>query len=179
VTRLLRGVLALALLAVAVPAVAAQDPAPAAERDSLEARVRARMGQMLKTQLGLSDEQVRRLQATNQRFAGPRRQLIGEERQVRGDLRRALERGGDTTVVGGLLDRVLDLERRRLALAEEEQRELATFLSPVQRARLFGMEEQLRRRMMEMRQDRQDDGRRPSRRPDGPPPGAPRRSPPA
>lgn len=177
--RLFRGLLALAVLAAAAPTLGAQDPAPATERDSLEARVRVRMGQMLKTQLGLSDEQVRRLQATNQRFAGPRRQLIGEERQVRGDLRRALERGGDTTVVGGLLDRVLDLERRRLALAEEEQRELATFLTPVQRARLFGMEEQLRRRMMEMRQDRQDDGRRPSRRPDGPPPVAPRRPPPA
>jgi len=123
------------------------------QRDSLEVRVRARMGQMLKTQLGLSDEQVRQLQAINQQFEGRRRALFAQERDFRMELRRELQRGDSTRQqqVSVLLDRMMQLQRQRLDMVEAEQKELATFLTPVQRARLFGMEEQLRQRMGEMR----------------------------
>jgi hypothetical protein len=138
-----------------------------AERDSLEAQVRRRMSQMLRNQLGLDDEQVRRLQSTNRRFEGQRRALFDEERDVRMNLRRAIN-SGDTGNVGGLLDRMIALQRQRLDLTEAEQKELATFLTPVQRARLFGMEEQIRRRMMEMR-DQRTQRPAPGRRPGAPP----------
>ena len=76
VARSVRALLLVAAIASPIH-LAAQDPAaPPPERDALEARVRSRMGQMLKTQLGLSDDQVRRLQSTNQRFAGQRRELF-------------------------------------------------------------------------------------------------------
>lgn len=168
---------------------AAQDRRPEptpAQRDSLEARVRARMAMMLRSQLGLSDEQLRRFQATNQKFEGQRRSLFEQERDVRRDLRTALA-ASDTAQqqarVATLLDRTLQLQRQRLELVEAEQRELATFLTPVQRARLFGIEEQIRRRVMEMREQQGDRPVRPMgpglRRPggDGPTPGAPRRPP--
>lgn len=168
---------------------AAQDRRPEptpAQRDSLEARVRARMAMMLRSQLGLSDEQLRRFQATNQKFEGQRRSLFEQERDVRRDLRTALA-ASDTAQqqarVATLLDRTLQLQRQRLELVEAEQRELATFLTPVQRARLFGIEEQIRRRVMEMREQQGDRSVRPMgpglRRPgaDGPTPGAPRRPP--
>jgi Spy/CpxP family protein refolding chaperone len=159
--------------------LAAQEPAapPPAERDSLEARVRQRMGQIVKKELGLSDEQMRRLQATNRRFEGQRRALFEQEREVRTGLRDEMM-SGDTTrnaQVAVLLDRMLVLQRRRLDLMETEQKELATFLTPIQRARYFGMEEQVRRRVMEMRQQRDPggpggmQGRRP-----GTPPSQPR-----
>lgn len=174
------------VLSVAVAPVRAQEPPPppSAERDSLEQQVRRRMSQMLKSQLGLTDDQVRRLQATNRQFEGQRRALFDQERDVRMDLRRAID-GGDTARVGGLLDRMIALQRERLDLTEAEQKELATFMTPVQRAKLFGMEEQIRRRMMEMREDRMQQqrpmpgGRRPpvggqGRRPPGGNPGSPR-----
>ncbi len=173
----LRVVLAAALLAVTtLPLLAAAQAGPPGggpppgERDSLEARVRARMGQMLRNQLGLTDAQVRQLQATNRRFEGQRRTLLQQEREVRVGLRAAIE-SGDSTRVSAMLDRMFALQRQRLDLTEAEQKELATFLTPVQRAQLFGLEEQLRRRMAEMREDRMEQRPPAVRRPDNRPPG--------
>jgi Spy/CpxP family protein refolding chaperone len=143
---------------------------PPGERDSLEARVRERMGHMLRTQLGLTDAQVRQLQATNRRFEGQRRTLLQQEREVRNGLRTAID-SDDTTRVSAMLDRMFALQRQRLDLIEAEQKELATFHTPVQRARLFGLEEQLRRRMAEMRENRAEPRPLPGRRPDDRPPG--------
>lgn len=165
---------ATALVAPATVATAqAPSPPPSAERDSLERRVRVRMSQILKTQLGLSDDQMRKLQAANGRFEVRRRELFQQERNVRSELREAM-RTGDTTdnaTISSLLDRMIAVQRQRVDLMESEQRELATFLTPIQRARYFGMEEQIRRRVMEMRDgDRQG---QPQRRPG--PPGGPQR----
>jgi hypothetical protein len=177
-----RGV-ALAVAVLAFGAVSApvraqdrpQPPRDAAQRDSLAERVRQRMAQMLRTQLGMNDEQIRRFQLTNRRFEAQRVGLFNQEREVRGELRQLIE-GGDTTQyqrVGTLLDRTIQLQRQRIDLQEAEQKELATFLNPVQRARLYGIEEQLRRRMDTMRDGPPGDGRmqpppmRPGTRPGG------------
>jgi periplasmic protein CpxP/Spy len=167
-------VLAVSAVGIPVPAHAQQRPAARMQRDSLEARVRQRMGQVLKTQLGLTDEQLRRLQATNQRFEGQRRALFAQERDVRAGIRAEIA-SGDTTrnaQISALLDRMIQIQRERFDLLEAEQQELATFLTPVQRARYFGMEEQIRRRMTEMREQ---GARVPGRRPgDSTPPVMPR-----
>lgn len=160
--------LLLVLGAVAAVPLEAQDRgARAAERspqrDSLEARVRARMAQVLRTQVGLNDEQIRRLQGVNRQFETQRRSLFEQERRTRIELRAAMEIG-DTTQharIGSLLDRTVALQRQRIDLIEAEQKELATFLTPLQRARLYGMEEQVRRRTEEMREGRSSGGRRP------------------
>lgn len=168
-----RALLALAVILAAPVALTAQGEPPRPPRDSLEAQVRTRMSQILKNQLGLSDPQVRQLQQTNRRFEGRRRALLQQERGVRGELRQAIE-ANDSTRVGPLLDQMFALQRSRLDLTEAEQKELATFLTPLQRARLFGMEEQIRRRMTEMRDARQQRG---GQRP--PPGGPPGRRPPS
>lgn len=126
------------------------------QRDSLEARVRARMAQVLRTQVGLNDEQIRRLQGVNRQFEAQRRSLFEQERRTRIELRAAMEIGDSTQQerIGSLLDRTVALQRQRIDLIEAEQKELATFLTPLQRARLYGMEEQIRRRTEEMRQGR-------------------------
>lgn len=150
---LLRSVL---LLVAAAPLMAQGRQAPTpAQRDSLEVRVRVRMEQMLRTQIGLNDEQIRRLAATNRQFEGQRRELFEQERRVRIELRAAIELGDSTqnARIGPLLDRTMQIQRERLTLQEAEQKELATFLTPLQRAKLFGMEEQMRRRMQEMREN--------------------------
>src|SRR5690606_27666269 len=82
---------AVLLLGLWTSLASAQDPRPRdAGRDSLEARVRARMAMMLRTQVGLDDEQIRRLQATNRGFEGQRRVLFNRERRARSELRAAL-----------------------------------------------------------------------------------------
>ena len=178
-TRYVIRVLFAVLTVGAVGAVAsAQEPGPpspqSAERDSLEARVRQRMAEMVRRQLGLNTEQMRKLGETNRQFEVQRRELLARERDVRMDLRDEME-SGDTTrqvQVARLLDQMLVVQRQRLEQLESEQRELGTFLTPIQRAKYYAMEEQIRRRVMEMREE----GMRPPaggamRRPGGRPPG--------
>lgn len=169
----------------AAQAVAPQGPPRGAARDSLENRVRERMMQMLKTQLGLDDEQARKLGIAARKFESQHRDLFVRERQARISLREELALN-DTTrqaQVGRLLDQMLVVQKQRMELIEAEQRELATFMSPIQRARYFGMQEQIRRRIDEMREQRggpdgPGGGRRPGMRPpDGPLRGGARRPP--
>lgn len=165
IRRFIPAALALGLAVAPLQAQGARQQDP--RRDSLEARVRERMAMMLRTQVGLNDEQIRRLQATNRRFEGQRRQMLEQERRVRMELRAALT--ADTASearVAALLDQTIQLQRQRLDLLEAEQKELATFLTPSQRARLYGMEEQMRQRMNQMR-DSRPNSNPPARRPQG------------
>lgn len=155
-------VLAGALLAgVAAPVLRAQEtpPPPPADRDLLEQRVRQRMAQVIQRQVGLTDEQMRRLGVANRKFEQQQRDLFVRERQVRLGLRDelALADTSRQAQVSRLIDQMLQIQRQRVDLLEAEQRELATFMTPQQRARYFGMQEQIRRRVEEMR----DQGGRP------------------
>ncbi len=162
--------LALALGVHGDPLEAQQRRRTPAERDSLEQAVRQRVAKIMKEQLDLTDAQMTKLLESNRRFEGRRRALVEQERELRRDLRREM-RAKDTTrnaAIGVLLDRMLVLQQERLDLLKAEQADLATFLTPLQRARHFGMEEQIRRRMNDMRDrrrrgDRDDDDRRPDR----------------
>lgn len=173
---LVRASVLVLLVAMSAMSATAQGEPGEGQRDSLEARVRARMAQVMRNQLGLNDDQVRRLQATNRRFEGQRRDLFEQERRVRIELRAAIDLGDSTqnARIGPLLDRTIELQRQRLDLLDAEQKELAGFLSPLQRAKLYGFEEQMRRRVQEMRESggRPDAGAAP-RRPLGGRPGAP------
>lgn len=138
-----------------------------AERDSLEQEVRQRVAKIMKEQLDLTDDQMQKLLESNRRFEGRRRALVQQERQLRSDLRREM-RAKDSTrnpAIAVLLDRMLELQQQRLDLLKAEQADLATFMTPLQRARHFGMEEQIRRRLSDMRERRRD-GRDRDRRPD-------------
>jgi len=170
-------IIALACMAASGAAVgSAQEPPPppSAERDSLEARVRQRMAEVVRRQLGLNNDQMRKLGETNRRFEVQRRDLLTRERDVRMDLRDEME-SGDTTrqaQVARLLDQMLVVQRQRTDQLEAEQKELATFLTPIQRAKYFAMEEQIRRRVMEMREQGMRAPPGGARRPGGMTPGA-------
>lgn len=144
-------------LLVAGPASHASAQQPGPRRAVLEERFRQRLGAIVQRRLGLSDQQAARLRQVNLRFEGERRELLREERDTRLSLRRQLGRGdaaANQEEVGRGIDAMLRIQRRRLEIAEAEQRELATFLTPVQRARYFAVQDELRRRMQEMRRQR-------------------------
>ena len=126
----------------------------APDRAQLEQRVRQRLGQVMKDQLGLSDEQMKKLQETNRRFDDKRRILLDQERDIRMSLRDEMLRpdSGRQSQVSGLLDRMVKVQHQRVDLMEQEQADLGKFLTPMQRARYFGAEERVRQRMQEMRQ---------------------------
>ena len=125
-----------------------------ANRGRLEQQVRERIGRVVQQQLGLTDAEAQRLQQVNQRYEAQRRDLVRQEREARVGLRRELQRGdsADQARTDTLLGALLQLQRRRLELVQAEQRDLAQFLTPVQRARYLALQDQMRRRVEEMRQ---------------------------
>jgi hypothetical protein len=54
--------------------------------------------------------------------------------------------------VDGYLARLVQAQRKRADLLEAEQKELAGFLNPVQRAKYLALREQLQKRVAQLRQ---------------------------
>ena len=134
----------------------------------LEQQFRERLAQVVKNRLNLDEAQMQQLRQVNARVERQRAQLLREERQVRMTLRSQVLAGdsADQARVAQLLDDALRIQRRRLDLVEEEQRALAAFMTPVQRAQYFAIQDELRRRLEDIRQQRQQ-----QRRGGGPPGG--------
>ena len=123
------------------------------DRAQLERRFRENFATEVKKRLQLTDDQMTRLMAVNQRLDAQRRQLFQQERDARIGLRTELANPDDRVNqqrVGELLDTVLRLQRARLELVEREQHELSTFLTPTQRARYQAFVDFVQRRMDDM-----------------------------
>lgn len=125
-------------------------------RAALEGQVRERIAAMVKERLQLTDAQARQLQETELRLETRRRELMQREQRLRRDLRQQLVPGvaADQQRVASLLEQVMAVHRDRVTSIEQEQRELAQFLSPVQRAKYLGLQAELRGRIEGMRQGR-------------------------
>jgi hypothetical protein len=131
---------------------AVPDSAPA-RRQALEQRLRQRMAAVVQQRLGLSADQMRRLGEVNRDMEAQRRVLHEQERDVRIGLRAEVTRGDSANQdrVARFVDQLIEVQRRRIELLSREQRALASFMTPVQRAQYLAMQDQLRRRMEEMR----------------------------
>ncbi len=128
------------------------DSAPG-RRQVLEQRVRQRMAAVVKDRLGLSDEQMRRLAEVNRDIEGQRRLLNEQERDLRVGLRAELMPADSANQdrVARFVDQLIDVQRRRIDLLSREQRALAAFMTPVQRAQYLAIQDHVRQRMEEMR----------------------------
>jgi periplasmic protein CpxP/Spy len=146
-------VLALLLGAGLAPAVQAQSPGTAPRgRPALERQFRQQVERQLRERVGLDESQVRRLREVSARLEPRRAALMREERAARVELRRRLATDtADQGRIAALLDDLQRVHRARLDLVAAEQKELAAFMTPLQRARYLALQEQIRRRMDEMR----------------------------
>jgi hypothetical protein len=142
-----------------------------ARAEQLRMQIEERFARRVQTELGLSDQQMERLRAT-ERSSRERRQAL-EQREI--ELRRAvgdqLQPGvaADADSLGRLLDAIAANHVARARNEQQEMQDLAQFLDPVQRARLLVMRQQLMARVQAILQ-----GRRPAQPgapspPDGPP----------
>lgn len=131
----------------------AQQPRPRtqADRGAMVRELHERLAATVKRELQLTDAQAEKLAATNVRIDERRRPLLQRERGLRTQLRRELQRrdSADQREVGTLLDGLIAVQRQRLELLEVEQRELSQFLTPVQRARFYSLQENWRRHVEE------------------------------
>jgi Spy/CpxP family protein refolding chaperone len=130
-------------------------------RQKLEQRFRERSADIVRRQLQLNDNQMSRLQGVNRQFEAQRVSLFEEERQARQALRAELtSTNPNQQKVATLLDQLMGVSRRRFDIQANEQRELAKFLTPVQRAKYFGLQNQLRQRLEEVQKRGAQRGRR-------------------
>ena len=139
-------------------------------REELERRFRERSANIVRRELQLNDNQMSRLQGVNRQFETQRVALFAEERRARQALRAELTATNpNQQKVATLLDQLMGLSRRRFDIQTNEQRELAKFLTPVQRAKYFGLQNQLRQRLEEVQGRGGQRGRRfpPMRAPGG------------
>jgi hypothetical protein len=125
-------------------------------QQALQKAVRQRFSQVVKTRLNLSDEQSQKLDATDQRFQRQRNQIGQDERASRQSLAAALADSGgaqDQTKISEYMDQLVQAQHKRADLLEQEQKELGTFLTPVQRAKFLGLREQLNASVKQLRQE--------------------------
>lgn len=154
---MMRPMLRLAILALLVPALTAHaqgvTQAPAGNRPALEQQFRERTAKLAKQRLGLTDAQLEKLERSNARFAPQLHQLAAQERDVRQQLRQEMMAGNSANQqhVSDLLDSSIRLQKQRIALVEAEQKDLAAFLTPVQRARYISLQAQFKKRADELR----------------------------
>ncbi|HEX5074050.1 MAG TPA: hypothetical protein VFW03_12615 [Gemmatimonadaceae bacterium] len=141
-----------------VSSAQSQPGAPAQQGRALERQFRERFAEVVKRRLNLDDTQMQQLGRVNDRFESDRMQLLRDERRARQALRAEVLAGdsADQKKVAGLLDEMLTIQRRRLDLTESEQRELAAFMTPTQRAQYFAIQDQLRQRLENLRRQRQE-----------------------
>ena len=123
------------------------------QRPLLEQQIRERFAGVVRNQLRLDDRQMRQLGDVSRRFEGRRRGLNVRERSARDVLRTevAADRNADNPRVATALQEILSIQKERTAIVEDEDKELANFLTPVQRARWFALQDQFRRRVEELR----------------------------
>lgn len=131
---------------------------PPASRPQMEQRLRAGLWRIAKQRLAFNDEQMGRLTATNQRFDARRREINQRERAERQALRREVLAGDSANQnrIAAALDELHQLQRQRLDVNIDEQKELATFMTPLQRAKYAALQEQVRRRVEALRRARAD-----------------------
>jgi Spy/CpxP family protein refolding chaperone len=142
------------LVLVAATAVDAQPVNAAANpnRVALEQQFRERSAKLAQQRLGLTDAQLAQLEESNARFSPQLNQLVVQERDTRRQLRVEMTSGNQANQqrVSDLLDNTVRLQKQRIALVEAEQKDLARFLTPVQRARYIALQAQFRKRAQEL-----------------------------
>ena len=139
----------------AAPVYAQAPDASPPQRARLEGEIRRSFARAVRERVGLSEDQMRRLAPLTQTHEQRRRTLQQDERRARVALQGELRsERPDSANVARLLDALVGVHRRRLQMIEAEHRDLATVMTPVQRARYLALQEQVRRRVEQMRQGR-------------------------
>jgi hypothetical protein len=133
-----------------------------ARRQRLEQQLRQGLWRIAKQRVGFTDDQMTRLEETSRRYDGRRHALNMDERTQRLALRQeilAADGKADQDLVARALDRLIQLQRERIELQAQEQKEFAAFMTPIQRAKYAALQEQVRRRMDALRRQRPDSAR--------------------
>jgi hypothetical protein len=145
---------------VLAPAVAvAQEPADTGQERRVEAlriEIERRFAERVRADLRLTDDQANRLKATQERFGVRRRELMRQQMQHRMALQRQMQPGyaANADSVRIHMDGMQRGRADLLKVEQDEDREMAGYMTPVQRAQFQMMRQRFLERVMEMRGQR-------------------------
>jgi len=127
-----------------------------AEQARLRAQIEQRFAERVHDELNLTSDQAAKLGATQERFGARRRAPLRQQAERRRALEDQMEPGvaANADSVKRLMDGMQAGRTAMLKIEQDEDREMAGYLTPVQRARYQQMREQLMRRVTEMRAQR-------------------------
>lgn len=149
--------LALALLVgtVAQAQDVPQQPDPA-RAEQLREEIERRFAEHVRTELGLNEDQMTRLHATNRKFAGERREVMLRQRDLRLALQQQMRPGvaADPDSVRRLNEALRGNRSRLFELEQTQERDMAGYLSPVQVAQYRMLRERLLQRVEDVRRNR-------------------------
>lgn len=132
---------------------ATQDTAGFANRRALAQQVRQHFNQVVRRELELPDDKWRQLQQVDRRFQQQRNAVTADERQTRLNLKAAMaDSVPDQTRIDQYMNQLLQAGHRRADLLDAEQKELAGFLTPLQRAKYQSLHEQFQRSVARINQ---------------------------
>jgi Spy/CpxP family protein refolding chaperone len=163
----MKAFLVLGLAVILAPGLAAQQrdsvrqPGDTAEAEQLRTQIEQRFSARVQQELKLTNEQTAKLRDAQARF-GPRRQTLMRQQM---DRRRALEDqmqpgvAANQDSVRKLMDGLTAGRLEMVKIQQDENRELAGFLTPVQQYRYNTMRERLMQRVGEMRRQGRGMGR--------------------
>jgi periplasmic protein CpxP/Spy len=102
----------------------------------------------------------------NRRYQDERRELTRKDREARQTIRAEVLRdsSANQALVARMLDQLVEAQRQRIEIFTREQRDLAKFFTPVQRAKYATLQEGLRKKVEQLRQRRQENGLTPQQR---------------
>jgi len=125
-----------------------------------------RIVEVVQRTLGATDDQMRRIGEVNRKYQAERRDLNQKDREARQAIRAEVLRDSlaDQDKVSRMLNELVEVQRQRLDVFAREQRDLAAFLTPVQRAKYATLQESLRKKVDQLRQKRQENGLAPAQR---------------
>jgi hypothetical protein len=129
-----------------------------AEAGRLRARIESTFTRRVQQDLNLSQDQAAKLRATQERFGARRRDVM----QLQIERRRALESqmqpgiAANSDSVRKLMDGIQTGRAEMLKIEQDQDREMAGYLTPVQHARYQQMRARLMERVQEMRLERRD-----------------------
>jgi hypothetical protein len=142
------------VLALFIPSVVSAQVAtsPAVDRAQLEQRVKVQLVRVLREQVGLNEAQIAHVQELSRHIEAQRQGFNHIEQQARTSLREEvlLADTSRNAVVAQLIDQLIKAQDQKTELLAVEQKELATFMTPMQRAKVFGIEDLIRRRVTDM-----------------------------
>src|SRR5256885_6290311 len=154
----------LSLAVLLAPGLAAQQRDTVAQRgDSAEAgRLRTQIEDKFRgrvqEELKLTPDQVTKLRATQERYNGRRRTVMEQQLERRRALEDQMQPGiaANSDSVRKLMDGIQTGRAEMLKIEQDQDREMAGYLTPVQRARYQQMRARLMERVQEMRLERRD-----------------------